>query len=184
MIGLRTGVVGYLTDRTSCTSGEVAIPDGRVAGEIEVAFRVARPIASDARDDEVIAAIGAVAPAIEVVVFAEIDIEDMLSRDVWHHAYVLGPDTAWDQAVIDELTVTAHHNDEALDVPRPAGEKLAFIPDMLRFVASGAEAAGARLDAGDIVLAGSLAGSLAWLARGDTLTAHMDPLGDVAVRLV
>jgi 2-keto-4-pentenoate hydratase len=54
---------------------------------------------------------------------------------------------------------------------------------MLRFVASGAEAIGARLDAGDVVLAGSLASSVAWLTRGDTLAAEMGPLGAVSVTL-
>ena len=181
MIGLRTGVVGYLTDRSRSDAGDVAIPDAGVAGEIELAFRLASAVGANASDDDALGAIAAVAPAIEVVVFADMDVEDMLARDVWHHAYALGADTTWEPAVIDALTVDAHHNATPLDVPRPAADKLAFVPDMLRFVASGAEAIGARLDAGDIVLSGSLAASLAWLDRGDTLTATMGPLGAVRV---
>src|SRR4051812_1737907 len=95
MLGLRTGVVGYLTDRTASVDGSVAIAGERYAAEVEVAFRLGARIRSNASDEEAFAAIAALHPAVEVVAFAELDVEDMLARDVWHHAYVLGPATPW-----------------------------------------------------------------------------------------
>ena len=172
MLEIGSGVVGYLTDRTR-SEGEVSPGAGRLGAEVEVAFVIGED-----------GGIAGARPAIEVVDLRELDIVQALELDVWHHAYVLGPETPWAPELLGELTVTLHHNGDAVDVAPPADDKLADLDGMLAFLRSGVAAIGDEVRAGDLVLSGSLAPSIVWLAPGDEVRATIAPLGDVAARVV
>ena len=172
LLEIRSGVVGYLTDRTR-SSGEVSPGMGRLGAECEVAFVIGD-------DGDIVAA----HPAIEIVDLRELDVTDALSLDVWHHAYVLGPEVAWTADLLDALAVELHHNDAAIEVAPPGVDKLADLEGMLAFLRSGVAALGDEVRAGDIVLSGSLAPSILWLEPGDEVRATIAPLGDVAVQVV
>jgi 2-oxo-3-hexenedioate decarboxylase len=171
-LGIRSGVAGWLTDRTRFER-DVPVGDATTIGvEIEIAF-----VLGDG-------AVAALAPAIEVVDIVGGDIESSLARDVWHHAFVLGPQVPWHEGLVDELRVTATHDGESFDVPAPGIDKLADVDGMLRFVAEGARALGGSLAPGDVILSGNLIPSLRFASRGSTVEATIDPLGAVSVRLV
>ena len=172
-LGIRSGVAGWLTDRTRAdrdvpTSGATAI-----GVEIEIAFTVG--------DGGTVASL---APAIEVVDVVGGDIESSMARDVWHHAFLLGPQTPWRDGLVDELRVTATHDGEPIDVPEPGEDKLADVEGMLRFAADCARALGSSLEPGDVILSGNLIPSLRFASSGSTIEATIDPLGAVSVRLV
>ena len=172
-LGIGSGVAGWLTDRTQHDDGRVAVDGASAIGvEIEIAFVMGEG-----------GTVAALAPAIEVVDIVGGDIESALSRDVWHHAFVLGPSTPWRDGLVDELAVTADHDGEALDVPAPAEDKLADVDGMLRFAAEGARALGGSLEAGDVILSGNLIPSLRFANPGSVVTARVEPLGEVVVAL-
>jgi 2-keto-4-pentenoate hydratase len=157
-LGIRSGVAGWLTDRTQ---HERAVPVEGATGlavEIEVAF-----VMGDG------GTVTALRPAIEVVDIVGGDIDAALARDVWHHAFVLGPSTPWRDGLVEELTVAATHDGATVEVPRPAADKLADVDGLLRFAAQGAAALGATLAAGDVILAGNLVPSLIWATAGSTV---------------
>ena len=183
LLGLRSGAVGYLTDLTLVTDGTVPVAAGTYAAEVEVAFTLRAAVGPADADGSVLAAIGQVQPAIEIVEFGELDVVDALERDIWHHAFALGPATPWHPALVDDLAVRFRHDGAAVDVPPPRDDKLADVAAMLRFVAGGAEALGQELRAGDLVLAGSLARRVRWVSPGDRLDVDMAPLGALSVTL-
>ena len=172
LLEIRSGVVGYLTDRTR-SDGEVSPGVGRLGAECEVAFVLGEH-----------GEIAAARPAIEIVDLRELDVTDALSLDVWHHAYILGPEVPWTPDLLDALAVELHHTDIAVDVAPPGADKLADLEGLLAFLRSGVAALDDQVRAGDIVLSGSLAPSILWLAPGDEVRATIAPLGDVAVRVV
>jgi len=184
-LGIRSGVAGWLTDRTR-SDGDVSTAGASAIGvEIEIAFTMGEG-----------GAIASIAPAIEVVDVVGGDIESSLARDVWHHAFVLGPSTPWRDGLVDELRVVATHDGEPIDVAAPGVDKLADVDGMLRFAAEGATALGGSLAAegatalggslaaGDVILSGNLLPSLLFASTGSTVEATIEPLGTVAVRLV
>ena len=171
-LGIRSGVAGWLTDRTR-HSRAVPVGDASAIGvEIEIAF-----VLGDG------ASVAAIAPAIEVVDIVGGDIESSLANDVWHHAFVVGPATPWRAGLIDQLRVTATHDGEAFEVAPPGVDKLADVDGMLRFAAEGAQALGSSLAAGDVVLSGNLIPSLRFASKGSTVVATIEPLGEVVVEL-
>ena len=172
LLEIRSGVVGYLTDRTR-SDGEVSPGAGRLGAEVEVAFVIG--------DD---GGIAAAHPAIEIVDLRELDVTDALSLDVWHHGYVLGPRVTWTAELLDRLAVTLEHNGADIEVAPPGDDKLADLDGMLAFLRSGVAGLDDEVRPGDIVLSGSLAPSILWLEPGDEVRATVAPLGDVAVRVV
>ncbi|HYD08742.1 MAG TPA: hypothetical protein VEA78_01460 [Acidimicrobiales bacterium] len=171
-LGIGSGVAGWLTDRTQHDEGDVPVDGGSAIGvEIEVAFRMGDGDTVDA-----------IAPAIEVVDVVGGDIVSALARDVWHHAFVVGPWTPWRDTLVDELRVTATHDGEPFEVPPPGIDKLADVDGMLRFAAQGASALGGELRAGDVILSGNLIPSLLFASSGSTVAATIEPLGAVEVR--
>lgn len=181
-LGIRSGVVGFLTEQTRSLDGIVAVPDEKAAAEVEIAFRLARPVAPDATDADARSAIGSIALAFEIVVLGELDIADVLASDVFHHAYVLGDSVPWPADGVARIEIEGRHGDEPLEISAPASGPLEDVASMLRFTAGGAAAIGGSLEAGDLVLSGSLAG-LAWVAPGEHLSLRSDLLGDIEVTL-
>ena len=171
-LGIGSGVAGWLTDRTRFDRDVPVAGASAIGVEIEVAF-----VMADA------ASVAFLAPAIEVVDIVGGDIESALARDVWHHAFVLGPAAPWRDGLVEELAVTADHDGEPIDVPRPSDDKLADVEGMLRFAAEGARALGGELAAGDVILSGNLHPALRFARAGSTITARIEPLGEVQVRL-
>jgi 2-keto-4-pentenoate hydratase len=172
-LGIGSGVVGWLTSRTQHDDGNVPVAGATTIGvEIEIAF-----VMGDH------GSVAALAPAIEVVDIVGGDIESSLTRDVWHHAFVLGPRVPWRDGLVDDLRVTAAHDGEAFDVPPPGVDKLADVDGMLRFAAEGARALGGSLSAGDVILSGNLIPGLRFASGGSTVEATIEPLGAVSVRL-
>jgi 2-keto-4-pentenoate hydratase len=183
LLGLRSGSVGYLTDLTLASNGIIPVTGGTYAAEVEVAFTLHAAVGSTDSDEQVLAAIGQMQPAVEIVDFGELDVVDALERDIWHHAFALGPPAPWARSAIDDLTVQFRHNGVDVAVPPPREDKLADVAAMLRFVAGGAEAVGQALRPGDLVLAGSLARRVRWVSPGDRLDVDMQPIGSLSVFL-
>ena len=171
VLGIRSGVLGYLTDRTM-SDGAVSVGAGRLGAEVEVAFVIG--------DD---GAIAEARPAIEVVDIGELDVAEALALDVWHHAFVLGPSSPWKSELLDTLAVELSHNDVRIDVAAPGDDKLMDLDGMLEFTRRAVELLDEQLRPGDVILSGSLAPAVVWLQPGDVVRASIAPLGDVGARV-
>lgn len=169
MLGIASGVIGYLSSTTVLTDGVVPLGTGTLGCEVEVAFTVGA--------DGGLARAGA---ALELVDLHELDVTDALARDVWHHGLVLGPSVPWSASMLSSLRVSLSHGDVDIDVAAPGDDKLADLDGMLAFVRSGAAALGDSLQPGDVIISGSLAPSILWLQPGDVVSATIEPLGSVS----
>jgi 2-keto-4-pentenoate hydratase len=171
MLGIGSGVVGYLTSRTR-TSGEVVPGTGRLGAEVEVLFEIGAS-----------GELARAAAAIEIVDLHELEITDALARDVWHHGFASGPFVPWEPSLLGALRVELRHNGESIPVAPPGDDRLRDLDGMRAFAASGASIVGPGLHPGDVVLSGSLAPSIVWLQPGDVIEATIEPLGSVSVRV-
>jgi 2-keto-4-pentenoate hydratase len=159
--GLDAALVGFLLDTSRVVSGaEVAIGGWTSPrAEAEIALRLGSDVAGDAGPAAALAAVDAIAPAIELVDVAPAPEgpTDALSGNVFHRAWLTGAfDTARAGGKLDGLvgrvSVTGEALPEVTDVEAatgPAGEVLAEVARI-------AARQGRGLRAGDIVILGSI----------------------------
>jgi len=178
-VGTGAPVAGFLTDATRVADGGSAALDGWSAPtfEPELAIRVDVDVAADASLEDVVAAVGAIAPAIELVdLEPPDDLAAVLAGNVFHRAYLVGawtPATAADVATA-RLDVTIDGEQRAAEVDPAAA--LGDLVAVVRSVAAQAALAGAGLRAGELVITGSAIPAIA-LAGGETLTVALTGSG-------
>lgn len=180
-VGTGAPVAGFLTDATRVAGGGSVALDGWTAPtfEPELAIRVDADVPADAGPDDVAAAIGAVAPAIELVDLGPPDdLVAVLAGNVFHRAYLVGawiPAAAADVAAA-RLDVMVDGEQRAAQVDPAAA--LGDLLEVVRAVAAQAALAGAGLRAGELVITGSAIPAIA-LAGGETLTVTLAGGGQV-----
>jgi 2-keto-4-pentenoate hydratase len=182
-LGISEPVIGFLTsgsEQPADVSHSLA-GGTRVGVEAEIAVRIAHDVPAGADHATGKAAIGAIAPAIEVV---DIDLpfDDLtkiLERNVFHRAVMFGAERAG--AVLEDqgdLTARVVHNgleESAVDATPAARE----LPGTVCHVADLLARFGERLCAGDRIICGSLAAAV-WVEPADRVEVTLDPLGTVA----
>ena len=166
-LGLDRPVAGHLTSATRLNSGAThALAGGtRVVVEPEVAVEIGP-------DGE----ISALAPALEVVDIdrAPDDVEDVVATNVFHRAVTIGP-PAHGELRGGEATVTRNGEvEERFDPGQTAGD----LTDAVATIASTLQACGERLEPGDWIITGVLAGPFP-VEPGDTLALDLGPIGRV-----
>lgn len=196
MMELDGPLVGFLTDRTvlPAQDGAATAPlTGwtRPMAEAEVAIILAADLGPEAGPDELRAAVGAVAPAIEL---ADLDIAPspdavaaILAGDIFHRHVLVGPThpTAggWDGAA---LRATVHHvaaDGRATDTEVPDVEAVAGTAvDVLASCARGAALVGPGLRRGDVVILGSMVPPVA-VAPGDRFALSLTGWSTITVGL-
>ncbi|WP_123665471.1 2-keto-4-pentenoate hydratase [Actinocorallia herbida] len=186
-MGVSEIIAGRLTDA-------MAVPDGGtldVAGlihprvEPEICFRVARDVDLADGPEALLAAVDAVAPALEVIDSRydgfSFDLPRVVADNTSAAAYAIGPWSALDRAGIGDLAVSM----ELTDAPTTRGSTQAILGDPLdalrRLAAIGA-AHGFTIHEGELVLAGA-ATAAAPLPLG-TVRVAVATLGEVAITVV
>jgi 2-oxo-3-hexenedioate decarboxylase len=181
-LGISAPLVGHLVEGARLDSGAtVAIGDWDAPKlEPEVAVHLAADVDASGGRDAVLAALGGLGAAIELVDLdpdAD-DPEDILARNIFQRAFLLGP--AQDVGDTHDLHLTVEvDGEEAVDT----GDITAATGDVFDAVASVAAtlaAAGERLRAGDVVIAGSIVPALA-LEPGQEVVMELAPLGRLEV---
>lgn len=178
-VGTGAPVAGFLTDATRIADGGRVVLDGwrSPTFEPELAIRIAADVPADASLDDVAAAIGAVAPAIELVdLEPPDDLVAVLAGNVFHRAYLVG---AWTAAAAADvaaarLDVTIDGVQRATEVDPAAA--LGDLVAVVRSVAAQAALAGAGLRAGELVITGSAIPAIA-LTGGETMTVTLTGRG-------
>lgn len=168
-VGTTAPVTGFLTSATLAAAGGHAALDGWAAPtfEPELAVRVDRDVAGDATAETVRAAIGTVAPAIELVdLGAPDDLEAVLAGNIFHRAFAVGE---WTAVPLEEARLRVTVGDEVrADEVDPAAV-LGDLTEVVRAIAAQAALAGAGLRAGELVITGSAIPAIA-LAGSATLS--------------
>jgi 2-keto-4-pentenoate hydratase len=163
---------------------------GRIGIETEVAFRFARdlpPRGTPYTRDEVLAAVGACFPAVEMVVSRYADMKSVtpmeaMADNIAHDGLVCGAPVAnWRDLDLNDLHVRQSAGG-AVQVDRrgsnPAGDP--FLS--LTRIANHLHAFGLHLEAGQVVTTGSWTG-LTWVEAGQRIVGGFDGLGEVVVDL-
>jgi 2-oxo-3-hexenedioate decarboxylase len=172
-------IAGFLTDATLVADGGDVAIEGWSAPtfEPELAVRVDADVPAGASLETVAAAVGALAPAIELVDRGPADdLAAALAGNLFHRAYAVG---AWTSAGATDLgaarlsvSIDSAHHASAVD----PGAALGSLVEVIRAIAAQTALAGAGLRAGELVITGSAIPAIP-LAGGETLTVALDDSG-------
>lgn len=185
--GLPSLMIGMLTARRQCCSGGryVAPVQGKLMAEAEVALQLCQDVAPEAAAEQVLAAIGGYAAALELVDTTRTssgNIGDMLAGNLFHEAVVIGdpvlPAADYSRA---QLQLQLAVNDlpvATLAQDRVPEDFVAVVQTVARLLAGQGE----RLKAGDWVITGAAAVPVA-VNAGDVIQLTMGALGELTLRI-
>jgi 2-keto-4-pentenoate hydratase len=171
-LGTNAPVTGFLTSATLVESGCASL-DGWATPtfEPELAVRIVRDVPRDAIAEVVRAAIGGVAPAIELVDLGALDdLEAVLAGNIFHRAYAVGP---WTSIPAGEAHLRVVVDDEVRADGVDPSLVLGDLLEVVRAIAAQAALGGAGLGAGELVITGSAIPAIA-LAGPATLTVALE----------
>jgi len=186
-VGTTEPISGFLTDATLVADGgAVAVGGwGNARLEAEVAVRVGADVAAGATRDEVLAAVDAIAPAIELVdLGAPDDLAAVLGGNVFHRAVLLGDFVACpggEGLAAARLEVDAGDGEAATDVDPSV--VLGDLAEVVRAIAAQLPLTDDALRAGDVVITGAAIPAAA-VAPGGAARVALAGGPAVSVRLV
>jgi 2-keto-4-pentenoate hydratase len=179
-LGIPDPVIGFLTSATRLEPGSPRpLKDlEQPVIEPEVCVRLRRPVEGRARPDEALAAIQSLGPAIELVDVGAgmADVEEAVAGNVFHRGVLLGPHR--EDAAVDGVEAVVRVNGEERE-RAPAKVDLAAT---IGLVADLLDAAGELLEAGDVIICGSLTPQVP-VAAGDEVSVDLGVLGQVDLKL-
>ena len=192
LLGVPGPFYGRLFERFLVAAGETlpALPATMLVGEAEFAFRLGRDLPAErapfSRDD-VVAAVAALVPAIEIpesrfIDFRTVGPAELVADAACARFVILGaPCTDWDPDALASHAVTISVN--GLEAARGSGGAVLGNPcAALVWLANALARAGQGLGAGDIVMSGSCAAPNP-ITGGDRMEADFGVLGRVAVTM-
>jgi 2-keto-4-pentenoate hydratase len=159
----------------------------KVGFECEVAVRLAKPLGPEATRADAEAAIAAIHPAIEIVDnrfgdFVATGPATLIADDFFHAGFVLGPEVR-DWRGIDLARAAGVTRADGIEVQRGKGADVLGHPfESLVWLARHLGTVGERLEAGQIVMTGSLP-LPHWAAAGQHIEISIDGLGTAEVTL-
>ncbi len=168
-LSLEGPLVGFLTDRTALRAGDTVDIAGwqRPVAEPEIAIHIGRDVPPHAPDEQVRRSIGALGPALELAdVYPEpVDVEEILAGDIYHRGYVLGaPDTGRAGGLLEGLEAVVEEDGRRLASTTELESLTGAIVDIVGHVATYLHEAGESLQAGDVLIAGSVVPPIAIVA--------------------
>jgi 2-keto-4-pentenoate hydratase len=182
-------LVGFLTDRAILNSGAAISLAGwtKPAAEPEIAVYLGKDFPAGADRDVAKAAIAALGLAIEIadVDHPSDDVEGTLACDIYQRHVILGrEDPARAGGLLDGLAARVLRNGteiasikEAKSLQGLTGELI----DILRHTANLLGAFGEKLQAGEIIIAGSIIPPM-WVQPGEEIVFNLAPVDMISVR--
>ncbi len=159
----------------------------KVGCECEVAVRLAKPLGKGATRQDAEAAVEALYPAIEIVDnrygdFASMGTPPLIADDFFHSGFVLGPEVRTWQG-IDLANAVGVTRANGAEMQRGKGSDVLGHPfESLVWLANHLGSIGERLEAGQIVMTGSLP-LPHWASQGQHVQISIDGLGSAEVTL-
>lgn len=182
-LGLTHALVGWL-DGARCYASGDAVPlsaAAKVHAEVELCVRMASAVEAHADHSAALAAVDAVAPAIELVDYAlrAQSLADVIHSSMFHHGTVLG---SW-QLPRADIAIAANVTLRVADAhAAPARAELVPLQlgELVMFVSQQLAAAGRQLQAGDLILSGCFVAKALPLRPGQAAEAHLGDFGSVS----
>jgi 2-keto-4-pentenoate hydratase len=186
-LGIEAPLVGFLTDRAVVADGATYSIAGWTKGalEPEVAVHMGRDLDAGTDRETAAAAIAGLGPAIEL---ADLDLplddlEAVVAGNIFQRGVVLGPadrsragaDAAGLRAELDRDGAPLARTDAPFEL---VGDLLAVV----RHVADFLGAFGERLEAGDVIITGSVV-PLVWLEGAAAYDYRLHPIGGLSLRI-
>jgi 2-keto-4-pentenoate hydratase len=158
--GLDAPLVGFLLDTTRVPAGDVSVGDWTAPrAEAELAMRMGSDVAGDATAEQALAAVEALAPAIELVDLSPAPEapSDVLAGNIYHRHWITGafapmPADGDLSGLVGHVTAMGEAMDRVSDVQAATGRAGEVLAEVARI----AERHGRGLRAGDVVILGSI----------------------------
>ena len=181
-------LVGFLTDRSILDSGKTAVISNWSQGfaEPEIAVYLGSDLTAGSDRATARAAIASIGPAIEL---ADINIppdnvEAILAGNVYHRHVVFGrADTSRAGCVLDGLVGRVYHNESQIAEVTDSQSATGDLIDIVRHVADVLAAFGERLQAGEIIITGSIVPPIS-IAPQDRFRFALEPVDTILVGVV
>jgi len=182
-------LVGFLLQRALLPSGSTISVSNwtKPAAEPEIAVYLGKDLPANSSRDAAMAAISALGPAIELadVDHPSDDVEGTLARNIYQRHLILGAaDSAHVGGLLQGLACRVLRNgSEFANVSDPqALQKLTGeLIDIVRHTANLLAAFGESLQAGQIIIAGSISPPLL-ISPGEELVFHLAPIDTISIR--
>ena len=187
-LGIPSPLVGYLTRRALLDSGvRVALAGWKKpAAEAEIAVHLGADLSGGASRGQVERAIAGLGAAIELadVDFPPDDVEKILAGNIYQRHVILGkPDASRAGGVLDSLDCRLVRNGTTIastsDPQAMTGELIGIV----QHVANELAACGEKLQAGQVIITGSITPPL-FIGSGEDLVFELEPVGSVSVRFI
>jgi 2-keto-4-pentenoate hydratase len=178
-------LVGFLLHRAVVPSQSGLSLAGwkKPAAEPELTVYLGKTLAAGSDRNATMAAIAGLGPAIEIadVDHPSEDVEGTLARNIYQRHLVLGPpDTRYAGGVLTDLRAKVQRNEKQIadttDFEALTGELIAIVQHVANLLA----VFGETLDAGQIIIAGSITPPI-WVQPGEEVTFHLHPLDPISI---
>jgi 2-keto-4-pentenoate hydratase len=182
-------LVGFLLQSALLPSGSTLSLSNwkKPAAEPEIAVYLGKDLTTNSDRRAAMAAISGLGPAIELadVDHPSDDVEGTLARNIYQRHIILGPnDASRSGGLLDGLTARVLRNGSQIanvSDPQALQKLTGELIDIVRHVASLLAAFGESLQAGQIIIAGSITPPLL-VSPGEQLVFHLTPLDSLSVR--
>lgn len=154
------------------------------AAEPELAMYLGKDLHANSDRSEVMRAIAALGPAIEVadIDHPSEDVEGTLARNIYQRHIILGrKDAGRAKGIIPGLTARVAQNSCEIANTNDLEALTSALIEILRHLADLLAAAGELLRAGQIVIAGSITPPI-WVRPREEIIFHLDPIDMISVR--
>lgn len=184
-LGITAPLVGFLMRSALVPSGSTLSTAGwtKPAAEPELAVYLGKDLHANANRSEVMQAITALGPAIEVadVDHPSEDVEGTLTRNIYQRHIILGrKDAGRAGGVISGLTARVAQNNCEIANTNDLEALTGQLIEIVRHLADLLAATGELLRAGQIVIAGSITPPI-WVRPGEEIIFHLDPIDTISV---
>jgi 2-keto-4-pentenoate hydratase len=186
--GLSKPLVGHMFVSNQLPSGGTAKVRAwtKPAAEPEVGVRIGSRIRPTMTDEEVLGAVKTIFPAIELadVFFPPEDVAAILESNIFHRHVITGPEAPLGGLPpLADLTGQLSRNGGAPGAVAGFEKNTGDIVSILRFLAEDLETVGLSLDAGDIVITGSVTPPVFLGDTDSQIAFEIDGIGSVSVNL-
>lgn len=185
--GLPSAMIGYLSSARQIQNGGIChtTAEAKLLAEPEIALRMGADITTDTTASQALAAVNAVAPAIEIVDTTRTnsnEISEILATNMFHEAVIIGEPLALcsvpnGQQIRAALFINGEQQ-RSLEPDRVPDEFGSLIITVANILADQDEC----LRAGDWIITGAATTPIE-IKAGDKLLLRMEPLGEVEVSI-
>jgi 2-keto-4-pentenoate hydratase len=186
-LGTNAPLVGFLTDRGLLASGSEVSLSGwkKPAAEPEIAVHIGKELPAGADRAAAIDAIAGLGPAIELadVDHPSGDVEGTLARNIYQRHVILGRmDSHYAGGMLHGLTGRVSRDGVEIAKVTEFQALTGELIDIVRHTAELLAAFGEKLEAGQIIIAGSIVPPL-WVSPGEELIFRLEPVDAISVSL-